>query len=100
MLSSSISRPDALPPSRLRIARMTFWVVLTAAVAGLLWYMLWMPGKSYSGALRPLSAEEAQLRDNLRRHVVAVASREHHALERVNLEAAARYIENTLTGLG
>ena len=83
-----------------QIARMTFWILLAAGTASLLWYMVWMPGKSHSGALRPLSAEEAQLRDNLLRHVVTVASREHHALERVNLEAAARYIESTLAGLG
>jgi Zn-dependent M28 family amino/carboxypeptidase len=83
-----------------RIARMTFWIGLVAAVAGFLGYMLWMPGKSYSGALRPLSPEQAALGDNLRRHVTAVASREHHALERVNLEAAARYIENALAGFG
>jgi Zn-dependent M28 family amino/carboxypeptidase len=79
---------------------MTFWLLLAAGISGLLWYMLWMPGKSYSGALRPLSANEAELRDNLRRHVVTVASREHHALERVHLEAAARYIESTLAGFG
>ena len=79
---------------------MTFWMLLAAGAAALLWYMVSMPGKSYSGALPPLSPDEAQLRDNLRRHVTAVASREHHALERVNLEAAARYIESTLAGLG
>ena len=79
---------------------MTFWILLATGTAALLWYMVWTPGKPYSGALRPLSAEEEQLRDNLRRHVIAVASREHHALERVQLEAAARYIESTLAGFG
>ena len=81
-------------------AALIIFLLLAAGIAALLWYVVWMPGKSYSGALRPLSAEEVQLRDNLHRHVLAVASREHHALERVNLEATARYIESTLAALG
>ena len=76
------------------------WLFLTAATAFLMWYMLWMPGKSYSGALRPLSAEESQLSNNLRRHIMTVANREHHALERGRLEAVAGYIETELAGLG
>ena len=76
------------------------FLLLAAGTAALLWYVVWMPGKPYSGPLRPLSAGETELRDNLHRHVLAVASRERHAMEQVNLEAAAHYIESALAALG
>lgn len=79
---------------------MTFWILLAAATAWLLWYMVKVPGQSYSGPLKPLTAEEADLRDNLRRHVEAVASREHNVFHFAELEAAAQYIERTLSGFG
>ncbi len=79
---------------------MTFWTLLAAATAWLLWYMVTVPGKSYSGALKALTAEEAELRDNLRRHVAAVASREHNVFHFAELEAAAQYIERALAGFG
>ncbi len=40
--------------------------------------MVAMPGSSYSGALKPLTEDERVLVENLRRHVAAVASREHN----------------------
>ena len=79
---------------------MTFWILLAAAIAWLLWYMVTVPGKSHSGSLKPLTAEETELRDNLRGHVAAVAGREHNLLQFVELEAAAQYIEHTLSGFG
>ncbi|MBI4194402.1 MAG: M20/M25/M40 family metallo-hydrolase [Betaproteobacteria bacterium] len=60
--------------------------------------MVSVPGKSYSGPLKPLTAEETQLRENLRAHVAAVASREHNVFHFAELEAAAQYIERTLAG--
>ena len=77
---------------------MTFWILLAAGIAWLLWYMVIVPGKSYSGALKPLTAEETELRENLRRHVAAVGSREHNVFHFPELEAAAQYIERTLSG--
>jgi Zn-dependent M28 family amino/carboxypeptidase len=77
-----------------------FWLALAAATAWLLWYMIKVPGVSYSGALRPLSAEEEAIAGNLRRHVAAVASREHNLFHFSELEASARYIEQALSGPG
>ena len=82
------------------MTRMTFWILLAAATAWLLWYMVTVPGKSYSGPLEPLTAEETQLRENLRAHVAAVASREHNVFHFAELEAAAQYLEFTLSRFG
>jgi len=79
---------------------MIFWLTLAAAVAWLLWYMVKVPGVSYSGTLKPLSAEEQFIAGNLRRHVAAIASREHNLWNRAALEQAAQYIERTLSGIG
>ncbi len=79
---------------------MIFWGTLLIMTAWLLWYMVAVPGKSYSGPLPPLNDEQTVLRDNLRRHVVAVASREHNLWQPAALEAAARYIEDALAGFG
>ncbi|MBI1965294.1 MAG: M20/M25/M40 family metallo-hydrolase [Betaproteobacteria bacterium] len=62
--------------------------------------MVAVPGRSYSGALKPLTAEEELLAGNLRRHVAATASREHNLFHYSELEASALYIEKTLAGLG
>ena len=37
---------------------MIFWLILAAAAAWLLWYMVKVPGASYSAALKPLTGEE------------------------------------------
>jgi Zn-dependent M28 family amino/carboxypeptidase len=79
---------------------MTFWILLAASVAWLLWYMVTVPGKSYSGPLKPLTTRDIELRDNLRRHVAAIGSREHNIFHFAELEAAAQYIERTLRGFG
>src|SRR6185295_19517386 len=48
-----------------------------------------------------LAPEEASLAHNLRRHVEAVAGKEHNFVnEPAGMEAAARYIEATLSGFG
>jgi Zn-dependent M28 family amino/carboxypeptidase len=77
-----------------------FWVTLLVLIAWLLWYMVAVPGKSYSGPLPPLSDEQAALRDNLRVHVSAVGGRERNLWQPHALEAAALYIENALAGFG
>jgi Zn-dependent M28 family amino/carboxypeptidase len=82
------------------IARMLFWLTLAAAIAWLLWHMVTVPGTSYNGPLKPLTAEETLLAGNLRRHVTAIASREHNVWNLPALEAAAQYIERTLAGAG
>lgn len=77
---------------------MMFWGTLLVLIAWLLWYMVAVPGKPYSGPLPPLSEEQAALRDNLRHHVFAVGGRERNLWQPAALEAAARYIEDALTG--
>ncbi len=79
---------------------MHIWAALAAATAWLLWTMTSVPGVSYSGALEPLTTEETLLAGNLRRHVAAIASREHNVLKPEELEASARYIERAFAGLG
>jgi Zn-dependent M28 family amino/carboxypeptidase len=79
---------------------MLFWLALAAAGAWLLWYMVSVPGRSWTGTFEPLTAEEAAIADNLRRHVAAVASREHNLFRPEELEASARYIERAFAALG
>ena len=80
--------------------RMLFWLAAAAAIAWLLWFMVKVPGVSYSGALQPLSAEEKLLADRLSRHVGAIASRERNFMHPVALEDAARYIETAFEEMG
>jgi len=79
---------------------MIFWLTLAIATAWLLWYMVAVPGASYHGALKPLTRDENLLAGNLRKHVAAIASREHNFFKPAELEAAAQYIEKTLAGMG
>lgn len=84
--------------------RGAFWVslflVAAGLAAGMLPSMITMPGESYAGPLLPLSAEESRIAANLRRHITAIASREHNLFKPAALEAAARYIEQELATLG
>jgi len=79
---------------------MIFWLILAVATAWLLWYMVKVPGASYSGALKPLGADEQLMAEHLRRHVAGIASREHNLWNRPALEEAAQYIEHTLAASG
>ena len=79
---------------------MVFWGAFLILAAWLLWYMVAVPGKSHRGALSSLSEEQTASRDNLRRHVFAVGSHERNLWQPAALEAAARYIEDTLTSFG
>jgi hypothetical protein len=91
-----------LPDRKIKLlARMFFWVALAAAVAALAWYMVAVPGRSYSGVLAALTPEEKTLAENLRRHVEAVATTSTtFSTSPVRLEVAARHIEFTLFGFG
>ena len=79
---------------------MIFWLTLAAVTAGFLWYMVAVPGTSYSGPLKPLTGDEQRTAENLRRHVEAIASRERNVFRPEALEAAARLVEQALSGLG
>ena len=64
--------------------------------------MTLMPGKSWSDTVPPLSAEEQQIHDNLKRHVEMLAQQigERNIWNAEALAAAALYIRNTLEGHG
>ncbi|HKW34095.1 MAG TPA: M28 family peptidase [Candidatus Acidoferrum sp.] len=61
-----------------------------------------MPGKSYSGALGPLSQEERQLSANLKDHVQMLAGTigERNDIRYKSLQDAAQYLESSLRGNG
>lgn len=84
--------------------RALLWIAVLMAAALLgtatLRTMTTMPGTSYAGEAPPLSAEEAVIAANLRRHVAAIAARERNMFHPEALEAAARYIETELEALG
>jgi Zn-dependent M28 family amino/carboxypeptidase len=77
-----------------------FWLALAAATAWLLWYMVAVPGASWSGPLPPLTEEERLMEGRLRGHVAAIAARERNVFRPAELEAAAQYIEKALAGPG
>ena len=79
---------------------MIFWLTLAAATAWLLWYMVKVPGVSSVGALKPLTADEQTVAENLREHVTVIASREHNVFRLPMLEQAAQYIENAFDKAG
>jgi Zn-dependent M28 family amino/carboxypeptidase len=82
---------------------MVMLVALAAGVAGLaalLWYMVAMPGRSWSGPLPPPDDELRRLADRVRTHVAAIGAREHNVWHLAELEAVAAYIERELTVAG
>jgi hypothetical protein len=74
--------------------------VVVAAGAGALYYMIGMPGETYSGPLPPLTDDERALAPRLMTHITAIASREHNVTHYDELEKSARYIETTLESFG
>jgi hypothetical protein len=79
---------------------MLFWLALAAGTAWLLWYMVSVPGQSWSGEVPPLTPEERELAASLREHVTVIASREHNVYKLPMLEQGAQYIENELDKAG
>lgn len=79
------------------------WLALAAAAAALgwlAWYMVAVPGRSWSGPLPPLDDEAGRLADRLRGHVTAIGAREHNLWALAELEAAAAHIERSLAAAG
>jgi len=78
------------------------WTAVSAAGIGVLLLMIRMPHRSYSGPFRPLSDEEAVLRDRLRAHVSVLAGDigERNVWRSRALEASARHVERVLGDLG
>lgn len=82
------------------IAVLSVVAVLLCAGLGAYYYMLGLPGRSYSGSLPALTADERTLAANLKTHIEAIAAREHNIDTYDDLEKAARYIERVLTAYG
>ena len=76
------------------------FLLLLAAAYGALHYTTGVPGRSHSGPLPSLTDEERALASTLRRHIEAIASREHNLRRYDELEKAARYIETMLASYG
>src|SRR5262245_45924798 len=75
-------------------------VTLIAAGWAALHYMTGVPGTPHRGALPPLTSEEAALAEELKRHITAIAAREHNLAHYAELENVARYIERALASYG
>ena len=80
------------------------WASLPIAfvAVGVPLYMTSMPGRSFSGALLPLSAEESQIKANLNQHVnyLAGAIGERNVIAYEPLQKTAQYIEDDFKKLG
>ena len=76
--------------------------VLGGIVAGLVAYMVVMPGRSFSGPLPPLSSEEKEISANLKQHVNYLAGTigERNMIAYPSLLKAAQYIEDTFKSFG
>ena len=74
--------------------------VMALLVAGAVHYMTGVPGRSYAGPLPPLTPDERDLVPKLKRHIEAIASREHNIAHYDELEKSARYIETALESCG
>jgi hypothetical protein len=75
---------------------LTVLAVAGLALGTLLYFIIAMPGRSYSQPLPELSEEARALAARLRQHVAALAARERN----VDLERSARYIETRLSVAG
>jgi hypothetical protein len=83
---------------RWSVAGLLATVLLGAGIA----FMTYMPSRSHSGALPPLTPEAILLRTRLQGHVKVLAGDigERHLWRHDALESAARYIEASWTGMG
>src|SRR5262249_23517575 len=75
-------------------------ILMLPAAYGSLHYTTGVPGRSHSGPLPPLTDEERALAVALKRHIEAIASREHNVHRYDELEKSARYIDVTLASYG
>jgi hypothetical protein len=82
------------------MAALVALALAAAALAALLWYMVAVPGRSWTGPLPPLDDELRRLADRLRTHVHTLGAREHNVWAPAELENAARYIERELASAG
>lgn len=76
-------------------------LVLVLILFGGIQYMTGMPGKSWSGVLPPLTTEQVQLADRLRKHVMVLGEEigERNLWRNGTLGATADYIEETFQAM-
>ena len=81
-----------------RKARVFGWAAILGIIAAGAWYMIFMPGKSWSDSVPPLSEQEQQIGQNLKQHVDVLAQEigERNVWNKEALAAAAAYIRSTL----
>ncbi len=79
------------------------WVALQIVIFGILFvaasfYVTSMPGRTYSGPLRPLTDFDVEVRDRLKKHVSVLAERigERNIKHYDSLKGSLEYIENAL----
>jgi hypothetical protein len=97
--------PNFRPPLFTRGAkiRLSILALVVALLAGRWWFTsIRMPGRSYSGSLAPLNAEDTALRDRLRAHVVALATTigARSTSAPAGLARAVTYVNDSLVSAG
>src|SRR4029450_12418671 len=85
-----------------RMSLLVILLILAVAAAGYgaLHYMTSVPGKPHRGPLPPITSEETELPQSLKRHIATIAANEHNVVHYDELEKVARYIEATLASAG
>ncbi len=78
------------------------WILIVIFTGWAVMFCTKMPGRSFSEPLKPLSADEQIIHDNLKKHVTMLAGiiGERNIWHYEKLEAAADYIHNTLETYG
>jgi len=78
------------------------WTILIGVVILSLMFFTNMPGRSYSGPLRPLSAFEREVIEQLKRHISMLGEEigERNIWKYNNLKTSAHYIEKMVRELG
>ncbi len=71
-----------------------------ALIAAYAIYGLWVPGRSATEPLPPLTSEERDLAARLKTHIVAVASEPHNVQHPTAIEKSAKEIEKAFRDLG
>jgi acetylornithine deacetylase/succinyl-diaminopimelate desuccinylase-like protein len=81
---------------------LSFCAAILLLVGGTIFYVTVMPGKSFSGALPPLSGEESQIKANLKKHVGYLAGEigERNVIAYEPLQKTEQYIEDSFKALG
>lgn len=83
-----------------RLAAILLFVVVV--LIAIVLYMVAMPGKSFSGTLPPLTAEEIQIKSNLAKHISYLADEigERNVIAYEPLQKTAQYIEDNFKKFG